>query len=121
LVFGVRLEVDLAALAVADAEKSDGGHTRQLSCGPQPFSREGPPCGVVNQANQKHVVGHGFKLTADRQPGQKESRIQHEYHAASEGIAIQSNFSERRVCLFFRVSAEGFTPFIRVHLCSFVA
>ena len=58
LVLGVRVHIDVAALAIARPQKPDGRQTQQLLGGPQPFPREGRFGGLVNQPNEIQLVRH---------------------------------------------------------------
>ena len=74
---GIGLDIDIAALAVARAQKSYGRFTNQLGGRPQPLSGKRSPGSLVNQPNQIQVVGHGGELAADCLPREKESVIEH--------------------------------------------
>jgi hypothetical protein len=62
---GIGLEIDIAALAVAHAQKSYGRFPDQLGGRPQPLSGKRSPGSLVNQPNQIQVVGHCGELAAD--------------------------------------------------------
>jgi hypothetical protein len=48
VVLGIRVQADVAALAIAGTQKPDGRETQQLLGGPQPFPWERPFGGLVN-------------------------------------------------------------------------
>jgi hypothetical protein len=68
LVGGVWLDVHVATLAVANAQKPDGCRTHQLVCGPKSFPGKRTACLVVNQADQVQLVGHRRELATDGLP-----------------------------------------------------
>ena len=76
-VFGIGMNVDVASLAIAQAEETDGGSTHQLSCRPQAFAGEGSARGVMNQTDQVKTLRHGPQLVAHRLPGKEKSTVQH--------------------------------------------
>jgi hypothetical protein len=81
---GVGLEVDVATLAVAQAQKSHGGGVSQLSGRPKPFTRERPSGGMVNQTDQINFVRHRRELTADGLQSDNESTVEHGPNSAIE-------------------------------------
>ena len=83
LVSGVGLDVHVASLAVANAQKPDGSRTHQLARRPKPFSGKRTTCLVVNQANQIQLVGHRRELATDGMPSQKKSTV-HDRNVAIE-------------------------------------
>ncbi len=91
LVSGVGLDVHVASLAVANAQKPDGSHTHQLGCRPKPFSGKRTTCLVVNQANQIQLVGHRRELATDGMPSQKKSTV-HDRNFAIETTRRTMNF-----------------------------
>jgi len=82
LVTGVGLQIDAASLAVAAAQKADGGRTPQLVDRPQPLAGERPPGLLVNQADQVQLVGHRRELPANGLHGDEESVVVHDRHSA---------------------------------------
>lgn len=84
LVGGVRLDVHVATLAVASAQKPDSCRTHQQVCGPKSFPRKRTACLVVNQADQVQLVGHCHELAADGLSSQKESTVVHDRNCAIE-------------------------------------
>src|SRR3977135_3102911 len=91
LVSGVGLDVHVASLAVANAQKPDGSHTHQLGCRPKPFSGKRTTCLVGNQANQIQLVGHRRELATDGMPSQKKSSV-HDRNFAIETTRRTMNF-----------------------------
>src|ERR1700730_12413130 len=91
LVSGVGLDVHVASLAVANAQKPDGSHTHQLGCRPKPFSGKRTTCLVVNQANQIQLVRHRRELATDGMPSQKKSTV-HDRNFAIETTRRTMNF-----------------------------
>ena len=77
MVLGIRLHIDVAALAIARAQKPDGRQMQQLLGGPQPFPRKRPVGGLVNQTNEVQLVGHRRELAADGLRRENESMIEH--------------------------------------------
>ena len=73
LAVGVGMNVDVAALAVADAQETHGGGMKQLGSAPQPFSGKGPAGAIVNQTHQVQVLRQGRELAADGLYGEQES------------------------------------------------
>ena len=74
-VLGVGPDVDITALAVANAQKSNRSRRQQLARSPKPLSRKRPHGGVVDQTDQKQIVRHGRELAADRTQRNPESAI----------------------------------------------
>jgi len=70
-------EIDIKALSVTGAEKSDGGFNQKLGSRPKPLARQRLSGRVVNQADQITVTGHGGELSADGIQRKKESIIVH--------------------------------------------
>src|ERR1700730_18981739 len=123
LVSGVGLDVHVASLAVANAQKPDGSHTHQLGCRPKPFSGKRTTCLVVNQANQIQLVGHRRELATDGMPSQKESTV-HDRNFAIETTGRTMNFqrtanSVLTVCLTsggrFRTDEYDFGNYVLAH------
>ena len=83
LVSGVGLDVHVASLAVANAQKPDGSRTHQITRRPKPFSGKRTTRLVVNQANQIQLVGHRRELATDGMPSQKKSTV-HDRNVAIE-------------------------------------
>ena len=77
LIAGKWLKVNIAALAVADAQKAQGGRLRKLRGGPQAFAGKGPAADAMNEANQVEFAWHGAQLPLDGMPGEKQSVIDH--------------------------------------------
>jgi len=77
LVLGIRMNVDVATLAIPRPQKPDGGETQQLLGGPQPFSGKGRFGGLVNQTNEIQLVRHRRELAADSLGSKHESTIEH--------------------------------------------
>ena len=73
----IGLDVYVAALPIAWAQKSYSGRIRELSRDPQPLSGESPPDRMVNQAYQVKVVRHRRELAAYRLHGEIESTVEH--------------------------------------------
>jgi len=74
---GIGMNIDIAALPIARAQKPDGGQIHQLLCGPQPFPGERLLGGLVNQTNEVQLVRHGRELAADGLRSEDESAIKH--------------------------------------------
>ena len=91
LVSRVGVNVNVAPLAVASAQKADGRCTHQLSCRPQSFSWKRASGQVVNQADQIQFVGHRREMATDGPPGQKESTVVHERDCAIEATRRTMN------------------------------
>jgi len=84
LISGVGVNVNVAPLAVASAQKADGPCTHQLDCCPQSFSGKRASGQAVNQADQIQFVGHRAEMATDGLPGQKKSTVVHERNCAIE-------------------------------------
>ena len=82
LVVGVGLHIDVAALAVAHAQKADRG--RMANCASSRGVSPGNACRVqvVNQADQVEIVGHGGQLSANGLQGEKETAVFHDRNFA---------------------------------------
>src|SRR2546425_2789943 len=76
-VVGIRLDVDVTALAIANAEETYRRLLAQLGARPQPFSRKGSFGGVVNQADEIQFVRHCRELPADGLQREEQSTIGH--------------------------------------------
>ncbi len=74
---GVEIDVDVAALPVANAQEPDGGWMGQLGSGPQPLSGKCPSGLAVNKTDEIEIVGHGRKLAADGLHSEIESVVEH--------------------------------------------
>src|ERR1035438_7564390 len=88
----VGLDVHVASLAVANAQKPDGGCTHHLRRRPKPFSWELTACLLVNQSDQIQLVGHRRELSPDRLPRQKEPEVVHDRNFAIEATRRTMNF-----------------------------
>ena len=75
--FGVKMEVDVAALAVANAQKPDDRRMGQLGSGPEPLSRKRLPGLVVKDPDEVEIVRHGRELSADGLHSEIESSVEH--------------------------------------------
>jgi len=84
LAFGVGVNVDIASLAIPNAQESYCCHVAQLGCRPKPFPREWPPGGLMNQADQIKIVRHRRKLATNGLSREKESAIEHGHHSAMD-------------------------------------
>src|SRR5580704_10267162 len=110
---GVGVEINIAALAVAGAQKPDGRGARQLPCAPQPLSRESASALSVNQADQIQFVRHGRQLLRNGMPGQKESPVVHGSLPPLPGSLCNDKgwsaqqFSADSTCLTDAVSQNG--------------
>jgi hypothetical protein len=91
LVSGVRLDVHVASLAVATAQKADDSRMHQLGRRPKSFSRKRTACLVVNQTDQIQLVGHRRELATDALPGQKNSTVVHDRNFAIEAARRTMN------------------------------
>ena len=91
LASGIGLDVHVTSLAVADAQKPDGGRTCQLGRRPKTFAGKRATCLVVNQTDQIQLVGHRRKLAMDGLPGQKESTVVHDRNFAIEATRRTMN------------------------------
>ena len=73
----VRLEVHVAALAVANTQEAHRSRMGQLGSGPQTLSRKSPSGLGVNEPNEIKVVRHGRELAPDRLHGEMQSVVEH--------------------------------------------
>ena len=94
LFFGVRLDVNIATLAVAHSKEADGSSTRQLAGCPEPLAWIWPTRWLVNQTDQIKFARHRGQLTPDGLPSQKESTVVHERNCAIE--ATRRTINSRR-------------------------
>lgn len=85
----IGLYVNITALAVAHAQKSEGCPIHQRGRRPQPFAGEWPFGDGMNQTNQIQFVGHGRNLAADSMPCESESTIEHGPILRSNQVAVQ--------------------------------
>src|SRR5215468_4693386 len=90
-ILAVGLNVDVAALAVADPQKPQRSQTGELGSGPQPLARESSSGLVVNQADQVKVVRHRRNLAAHGPQGQIESTVEHGPNSGIEGTRRTMN------------------------------
>src|ERR1017187_3265185 len=74
---GIRMDVNVTAFPIPNAQKPHGGRVEQLGSGPQPFSWKRPSGLVVDQADQVEVIRHGRELAANRLQGEIESTVEH--------------------------------------------
>ena len=91
LVSHVGMDVHVASLAIAHAQKPDGRRTPQLGRCPKPFSRKRTTGWAVNQTHQIQLVGHGRELATDSVPGQKKSTVVHDRNCAIEATRRTMN------------------------------
>ena len=91
LVSGVGLNIDVAPLAVAGAQKADGSGSHQLGCCPKSFSRKRATCLVVNQTDQIQLVGHRREMPTNGLPSQKKSTVVHDRNCAIEATRRTMN------------------------------
>ena len=91
LVSGVGVNVHVAPLAVANAQKPDCSGMKQLGCRPKSFSGKRTTCLVVNQTNQIQFVGHRREMASDGLPGQKKSAVVHDRNCAIEATRRTMN------------------------------
>ena len=91
LVSGVGLDVYVASLAVANAQKPDGSRTHQLGRRPKSFSGKRTTCLVVNQTDQIQLVGHRRELAPDGLPSQEKSTVVHDRNFAIEATRRTMN------------------------------
>jgi hypothetical protein len=75
MVFCIGPDVDIATLAIANTQKPDRGGLQQLGSSPKSFSRKRPSGSVVNQTDQKQIVGHSRELASNRSQGNPQSAI----------------------------------------------
>lgn len=86
---GVGLDVNVATLAVAHAQKSHRSRMYQLGGGPQPLSGKGPLGWMVDQADQVKIVRHRRELAAYGLRGEIESEVEHGLNFGIERTAVQ--------------------------------
>src|ERR1700693_4916959 len=110
-VFGIRMNVDVTSLPIAQAEEADGGCTHQLGGGPQPFSRERSARGVVNQTDQIKRVRHGRRMAANSLPGKKETPVRHVTMLRLKGIGYNLCLANGN-CVFSSVSHRRGSPHV---------
>jgi len=91
LVSGVGLDVYVASLAVANAQKADGSRTHQLGRRPKPLAGKRATRLLVNQTDQIQLVGHRRKLAPDGLPGQEESTVVRDRNFAIEATRRTMN------------------------------
>ena len=91
LVTGVGVNVNVAPLAVASAQKADGSGAHQLGCCPQSFSGKRAASQVVNQTDQIQFVRHRREMATDSLPSQKKSTVVHECNCAIEATRRTMN------------------------------
>jgi len=113
LVPRVGIEINLASLAVAGAQKPDGRGTHQLPGAPQPFSWESASALSVNQADQIQFARHCRQLFRNSSPGQKESPVVHGSlpplpgSLCNDKSSSAQQLSADRPCLTDTVSQNG--------------
>ena len=113
LVPGVGVEINIASLAVAGAQKPDGTGARQLPCAPQPFSWESTSALSMNQADQIQFTRHGRELSRNRVPSQKEPPVVHRRLPPLPGLLCNDKSSSAQQlsadwpCLIDTVSQNG--------------
>jgi hypothetical protein len=91
LISGEGLDIYVASLAVANAQKADRSRTQQLSRRPKPLAGKRTAALVVNQTDQIQVIGHRRKLATDSLPGQEESTVVHDRNFAIEATRRTMN------------------------------
>ena len=94
----IGMEVHVAALAVANPQKADGGRMGQLGSGPQPLSGESPSVLGVNETDQIEVVWHGRELAADGLRREVESVVEHGPNFGIERIRRTMNSQRTANC-----------------------
>ena len=113
LVPGVGVEINIASLAVACAQKPDDPGTRHLLGAPQPFSWESASALSVNQADQIQLARHCCQLFGNSMPGQKESPVVHRSLPPLPGSLCNYQSSSAKqlsadsTCLIDTVSQNG--------------
>jgi hypothetical protein len=78
--FSIRLNMDVAALPIANVQESNRRLLSQLSGAPEPFARECRSGGLVNQPNQVKILGHRRELSTDGQQREKQTTIKHKHN-----------------------------------------
>ena len=116
LVSGVGLDVHVASLAVANAQKAYGRRMQQLGRRPKSFPRKRTMGLMVNQADQIQLVGHGCKLATDGLPGQKKSTVVHDRNFAIEATrrTMNSQRTANSVLTVCLTSGGRFTLILRL-------
>ena len=79
-VFSIGLNVYVTALAIANAQESHRRFLAQLGGGPEPFTRECPSGGVVNQSHQIEIVRHRRELPPDGVQREEQTTIKHKHN-----------------------------------------
>jgi hypothetical protein len=74
---GIRVDVHVASLTVAPAQKADDSEGCQLSGGPEPFSGKRPLGRIMDQANEVKITRYGCQLAADGLYGERKARVEH--------------------------------------------
>src|ERR1022692_299782 len=109
----VGVEINIASLAVAGAQKPEGRGTHQLPCAPQPFPRESASALSVNQADQIQFTRHCRQLFRNSLPSQKESPVVHGSlpplpgSLCNDKSSSAQQLSADRACLIDTVSQNG--------------
>lgn len=113
LVSGVGLDVYVASLAVADAQKPDGSRTHQLGRRPKSLSGKRTTCLVVNQTDQIQLVGHRRELATDGLPSQEKSTVVHDRNFAIEATrrTMNSQRTANSVLTFCLTSGDRFSSY----------
>ena len=110
---GVGVDINIASLAVAGAQKPDCAGAHQLPGAPQPLSRESASALSVNQTDQVKFVRHRRQLFGNSLPGQKESPVVHGSRPPLPGSLCNDKSSSAqqssadRSCLIDTVSQKG--------------
>ena len=103
----VGLHVDVASLAIAGAQKSDGSRATQLLRRPQSFARKGLPRPLVNQSDKVKLAGHGGELLANGLPGEKETAVVHDRNFGVETERRTMNFQRTANCVLTVCLSRG--------------
>jgi hypothetical protein len=88
-ILSIGVEVNLAALAIAYPQKTNGRQVRQLCGRPQSLSETRPLGQTVDQPNQVKLARHGRQLAADSLRGEDEPRSNMHPILQSNWVAVQ--------------------------------
>src|SRR5579883_2637062 len=101
-VASVGVNINIASLAVAGAQKADGADTHQLLRTPQPLAWKRASALILNQADQIQFTRHRRQLSRDGVPSQKQSPVVHGSVPPLPGSSCNDNSSSAQ-----QLSADG--------------
>ena len=120
---GERVEIDIEAFAIPQAQETHGGAIQDLAGAPNALTGVGPSCAGVNQTDQIQIAGHSCELPADGLPSQEKTAVHHgasmnprarsRHQKSASGKLSKVSVSQRRGALHLYLRRQsGYTVVI---------